>query len=49
VSLDIFWLKDDSIEDSANLPDPDILAAAITEDLKAALEQFSSIVEDLSK
>jgi type I restriction enzyme M protein len=49
VSLDIFWLKDDSIEDSANLPDPDFLAAEITEDLKAALEQFDSIAEELKK
>ncbi|MBU4405847.1 MAG: N-6 DNA methylase, partial [Acidobacteria bacterium] len=49
VSLDIFWLKDDSIEDSANLPDPDVLATEITEDLKAALEQFESIAEGLRK
>ena len=49
VSLDIFWLKDDSIEDSANLPDPDVLAYEISEDLKAALEQFESIAEDLKK
>jgi len=26
VNLDIFWLKDESLEDSANLPDPDVLA-----------------------
>ena len=26
VSLDIFWLKDDSLENSANLPDPDRVA-----------------------
>src|SRR5437879_7971223 len=26
VNLDIFWLKDDSLEDSANLPDPDVIA-----------------------
>ncbi len=31
VSLDIFWLKDDSLEDSANLPDPDVIAAEIAE------------------
>jgi type I restriction enzyme M protein len=47
VNLDIFWLKDDSLEDSANLPDPDIIAAEITEDLEAALEQFSQIANDL--
>ena len=27
VSLDIFWLRDESLEDSANLPDPHVLAA----------------------
>ncbi len=46
-NLDIFWLKDESLEDSANLPDPDVLALEITEDLEAALEQFATIAEDL--
>lgn len=46
-SLDIFWLKDDSLEDSANLPEPGVLAAEIVEDLEAALEQFRLIVDDL--
>ena len=49
VNLDIFWLKDDALEDSANLPDPDIIAQEITDDLEAALEQFSTIAEDLKK
>lgn len=49
VSLDIFWLKDDSLEDSENLPDPDILAREITENLESALEQFSSILYGVSK
>ena len=47
VSLDIFWLKDDSLEDSENLPAPEVLAQDIAENLEAALEQFSSIYEDL--
>jgi len=46
-NLDIFWLKDDSLEDSANLPDPDVIAAEIAEDLQAALDQFSLIAADL--
>ena len=46
-NLDIFWLKDESLEDSANLPDPDVLAVEIMEDLEAALQQFSFIVGDL--
>ena len=47
VSLDIFWLRDKSLEDSANLPEPDVLAAEIAEDLQAALDQFLQIAEDL--
>jgi type I restriction enzyme M protein len=46
-SLDIFWLKDESLEDSANLPDPDVIALEIAEDLEAALDQFSQIAADL--
>ena len=48
-SLDIFWLKDDSLEDSENLPEPGIIAAEIVEDLEAALEQFRLIAEDLGQ
>jgi type I restriction enzyme M protein len=47
VNLDIFWLRDESLEDTANLPDPDVLALEIVEDLQAALEQFGEIAEDL--
>ena len=46
-SLDIFWLRDESLEDSDNLPDPEIIAAEIVEDLKAALVQFREIAADL--
>lgn len=46
-NLDIFWLKDESLEESANLPAPDIIAAEIVEDLEAALEQFREIETDL--
>jgi type I restriction enzyme M protein len=49
VSLDIFWLKDESLEDSENLPDPDVLAMEITENLESALEQFRAIYEDLEE
>ena len=49
VSLDIFWLRDESLEDTENLPDPDVLAQEIMENLEAALMQFSSIVEDLGE
>ncbi|MFP4027125.1 MAG: N-6 DNA methylase [Candidatus Brocadiia bacterium] len=46
-NLDIFWLKDDSLEDTENLPVPDILAADIVENLGAALDQFRTIQEEL--
>jgi type I restriction enzyme M protein len=48
-SLDLFWLKDDSLEDSANLPDPDVIAQEIVDDLEAALEQFRLIANDLGE
>ena len=48
-NLDIFWLRDESLEDSANLPEPDVLATEIAEDLRAALEQFEAIGEELSE
>ena len=49
LNLDIFWLRDETLEDSANLPDPDVLAAEIIEDLKSALEQFEGIALDLGE
>ena len=49
VNLDIFWLRDESLEDSANLPDPDVLAKEIMEELEAALEQFKGIVDELGE
>ncbi|MCC5865694.1 MAG: SAM-dependent DNA methyltransferase [Wenzhouxiangella sp.] len=49
LNLDIFWLKDDSLEDIDNLPEPDVLAAEIVENLEAALEQFRSVTAELSE
>ena len=48
-SLDIFWLKDESLEASDNLPDPDVIAQEIVDDLEAALEQFRLIANDLGQ
>ncbi len=47
VNLDIFWLRDENLEETATLPDPDLLAAEIVEELQAALEQFREIAVDL--
>jgi type I restriction enzyme M protein len=40
-------LKDESLEDSANLQPPDVIAQEIVEDLEAALQQFAAIAADL--
>ena len=47
VNLDIFWLKDKSLEDSDDLPPPDVLAQEIADDLQTALEQFQGTAEKL--
>jgi type I restriction enzyme M protein len=47
VSLDLIWLRDESLEDSTNLPPPDVLAQEIVEDLEAALSEFAQIAESL--
>jgi len=49
VSLDLFWLRDESLEDSANLPDPNILAQEIADDLRSALGQIEDILGDLEQ
>ena len=49
VSLDIFWLKDESLEDMENLPDSDVLALEIAENSESALDQVRAIYEDLEK
>ncbi len=46
-SLDIFWLRDESLEDTDNLPSPGVIAAEIVEDLEAALAEFSELAEAL--
>lgn len=46
-SLDIFWLRDESLEDTENLPAPEVIAAEIVEDLQAALEQFAAVAAAL--
>jgi len=47
VSLELTWLRDESLEDSASLPEPHLLALEIADDLRAALEQIEDILGDL--
>jgi type I restriction enzyme M protein len=46
-NLDIFWLKDESLDDLDNLPDPDIIATELSEELGSALEDIKEILEEL--
>jgi type I restriction enzyme M protein len=48
-SLDIFWLRDNSLEDTDSLPPPHVIAAEVVEDLEAALAQFAEIAETLAQ
>ena len=48
-SLDIFWLKDKSLADLDNLPEPDELAAEIIENLESGLARFREIVTALER
>jgi len=49
INLDIFWIKDKSLEDSEKIPDPDVLASDIIENLQSALEQFENIYRNLNE
>ncbi len=43
-SLDITWIKDKSLTDLDNLPDPDVLAEEIIENLEAGIESFREVM-----
>lgn len=47
-NLDIFWLKDESLGDMDNLPDPDVLAMEIIENVEAGLNSFKEIANSLN-
>ncbi|MGI8486401.1 MAG: HsdM family class I SAM-dependent methyltransferase, partial [Thermomicrobiales bacterium] len=46
-NLDIFWLRDESLDDGASLEEPDVILAEIIEDLRSALDEFAFIADDL--
>jgi len=48
-NLDIFWVKDESLEDIDKLPDPDVIANELVEELQIALEQLQEIAGDLKE
>lgn len=48
VSFDVIWLRDESLEDTDNLPRPEIIAQEIIEDLEAALAEFTTVARSLT-
>jgi type I restriction enzyme M protein len=46
-SLDLIWLRDESLDDMENLPAPEIIAREIVEELEAALTEFAEIASSL--
>jgi type I restriction enzyme M protein len=48
-SLDVFWLKDKSLTDLDNLPEPDELAEEIIENLEAGLSSFRRVLAGLNE
>jgi len=49
LSLDIFWLKDESLEDIENLPPPDVIAQEIADNLESALDSVNELIVSLEK
>lgn len=47
LNLDLFWLKDETLDDGDALPEPDDLAAEIAEDMQTALDLFGTIAKGL--
>jgi type I restriction enzyme M protein len=48
-SLDLFWLRDEILEDSTSLPEPHLLAQEIADDLRSALAQIEDVLGDLEQ
>jgi type I restriction enzyme M protein len=49
IAVEFAKFRDESLEDAANLPAPDVIASEIVEDLQAALDEFALIATDLRR
>lgn len=45
----LFWLRGESLEDSASLPGPHLLAQEIADDLRSALAQIEGVLGDMEQ
>lgn len=48
LNLDLFWIRDEALEETANLPEPELISAEIADDLRSALEEFEEISVELT-
>ena len=48
-NLDIIWIKDESLQETENLPEPEVLAEEIIDNLRSALEEFEALQEELGR
>lgn len=49
INLDITWLRDDSVINLDNLPEPEELANNIVENLRAGLESFEMVIKEMKE
>ncbi|MHB8866298.1 MAG: hypothetical protein ACYC6N_28260 [Pirellulaceae bacterium] len=49
LSLDLFWIKDQSLTDTESLPPPDVIGTEIADELETAPQMFSKIASRLTK
>jgi len=47
-NLDIFWLKDESLSDLENLPEPNVLTEEIIQNIVAGLNSFNELLNGLN-
>ncbi len=48
-NMDIFWLRDASVIDLDNLPEPDVILDEIIENIQSALENFKNVRDNLNE
>jgi type I restriction enzyme M protein len=49
LNVDLFWQRDELLEDTDSLPEPDVLDDEIFEDMQAALVLFGTVAKGLKE
>lgn len=48
-NLDLIWIKDESLEETENIPEPEIIVAEIVDNLRSALGEFEDLQQELEE